>query len=441
VTTYNVSASTGLLGAGITQTITNYDAVGNAQNHLGSELTWQGKRLMEVDSAALSTQLSFTYDENGLRQSKVDFNPATQTTVSETSYYYNGSVLIGMEVDRGVLTKRLQFSYDASGNVVSVNYGNVGSNDFAEYYYLRNGQGDIIGLLDSNGNRVVTYTYDTWGRYLSSNGSQSSGVGYYSPFRYRGYVYDVETGWYYLQSRYYDPAIGRFISADALLSTGQGVLGYNMYAYCLNSPVNMEDSGGARPYNVNAKSSDGAGDSGLIAGCSAEDEALLAELSLFEQDLKFEDRFSTIYGDDYIVLAEEVWDTGNTLAVTVTKEYVNVEKIDIALKKFGGLFASFIGGKIFDTGSAFLDFVLGMATDEVIENVFTNLPEGEYVRYSITVIGTFEDRHGKAYYAQTTTYTCGSYSGNDGRMATAGIVVERDSQFLGYYDSFPDLSF
>ncbi len=64
------------------------------------------------------------------------------------------------------------------------------------------------------------------------------------PFRYRGYVYDRETGWYYLQSRYYDPTACRFISADVLLSTGQGVLGHNAYAYCGNNPVHRIDSEG-----------------------------------------------------------------------------------------------------------------------------------------------------------------------------------------------------
>ena len=64
------------------------------------------------------------------------------------------------------------------------------------------------------------------------------------PFRYRGYVYDEETGFYYLQSRYYNPEHGRFISADVYLSTGQGVLGHNAYAYCLNNPVNSCDPAG-----------------------------------------------------------------------------------------------------------------------------------------------------------------------------------------------------
>jgi RHS repeat-associated protein len=141
-----------------------------------------------------------------------------------------------------------RFNYDSSGNIVSLTWRDAQSSVYvwAEYYYLRNEQGDIIGLLDNEGTRIATYTYDTWGNPLTTTLSESK-YGYLSnvsPFRYRGYVYDMETNLYYCQSRYYDPSIGRFISADALMSTGQGVLGYNMYAYCLNNPASMSDPSG-----------------------------------------------------------------------------------------------------------------------------------------------------------------------------------------------------
>ena len=91
---------------------------------------------------------------------------------------------------------------------------------------------------------MVEYTYDTWGKKVTTTGTLAGTLGLFQPFRYRGYVYDWETGFYYLQSRYYDPTTGRFISADVLLSTGQGVLGHNCYAYCLDNPVNYEDPAG-----------------------------------------------------------------------------------------------------------------------------------------------------------------------------------------------------
>ena len=111
---------------------------------------------------------------------------------------------------------------------------------------IRNGQGDIMGLIDSSGRTVIEYRYDTWGKDCSYQPEYQEYLDLQelNPFRYRGYVYDTETGWYYLQSRYYDPEVGRFISADVFLSTGQGVLGYNTYAYCLNNPVNRIDGNG-----------------------------------------------------------------------------------------------------------------------------------------------------------------------------------------------------
>ena len=83
-----------------------------------------------------------------------------------------------------------------------------------------------------------------WGRIIVTTGSLANTVGANQPFRYRGYVYDEETGWYYLQSRYYDPTTCRFISTDVLLSTGQGVIGHNSFAYCLNNPVIRVDVDG-----------------------------------------------------------------------------------------------------------------------------------------------------------------------------------------------------
>ena len=130
------------------------------------------------------------------------------------------------------------FSYDANGDVISVNYNGT------EYFYLRNGQNDVVGLMDANGNRVVEYTYDAWGKLISTTGTLASTLGADNPFRYRGYYYDTETGFYYLMTRYYDPEVCRFISADVYMSTGQGVLGGNMWAYCANNPaIRYDDQG------------------------------------------------------------------------------------------------------------------------------------------------------------------------------------------------------
>ena len=121
---------------------------------------------------------------------------------------------------------------------------NAKSYNGTEYYYLRNGQNDIVGLMDESGVRMVEYIYDAWGKLISTTGTLATTLGADNPFRYRGYYYDTETGLYYLTTRYYDPEVCRFISADVYMSTGQGVLGGNMWAYCLNNPVCRYDTSG-----------------------------------------------------------------------------------------------------------------------------------------------------------------------------------------------------
>ena len=138
----------------------------------------------------------------------------------------------------------LHFTYDASGTPLTVTHNGT------VYYYVTNLQGDIIAILDSAGSTVATYTYDAWGNPLDT---PTEPIATLNPLRYRGYVYDTETGLYYLQSRYYDPAIGRFINADGLVSTGQGILGNNMYAYCGNNPVNRVDPTGYCYYNADGE--------------------------------------------------------------------------------------------------------------------------------------------------------------------------------------------
>ena len=207
--------------------------MGNPTSYLGSSLTWEGKQLKTVGST------SYAYDESGLR---------TQKTVSgtTTNYYYNGSVLISLVQGSNTLL----FSYDAQGRVAAVNFNGT------YYYYIRNGQGDVIKLIDNSGTAQVTYSYDTWGKQISCGGTLASTLGKLNPFRYRGYVYDEETGWYYLQSRYYNPTVGRFLSADVMLSTGQGVLGHNTYAYCLNNPGNYSDPSGMCSFFLGIKYKD-----------------------------------------------------------------------------------------------------------------------------------------------------------------------------------------
>ena len=118
------------------------------------------------------------------------------------------------------------------------------------YLYEKNIQGDVVAVYEYDGDLVVRYAYNAWGAVseteYGSEYDESSFAVECNPFRYRGYYYDTETDFYYLNSRYYDPAVGRFLNADGVdfLGTDEGLLSYNLFAYCLNDPVNRTDDSG-----------------------------------------------------------------------------------------------------------------------------------------------------------------------------------------------------
>ena len=169
----------------------------------------------------------FTYDANGMRTGR------TNGTVTY-SYLYNGSQLTQMTRDGMVM----RFSYGTDGRPLVISYNDT------PYYYITNLQGDVIAIMDSYGTTVVKYTYDAWGHVTITKDVSYINLGEINPLRYRGYVYDQETGLYYLQSRYYNPTWGRFINADNYTSTGQGLTGNNMFVYCGNNPINVVDPTG-----------------------------------------------------------------------------------------------------------------------------------------------------------------------------------------------------
>ena len=206
-----------------------YDEIGNpASYNNGSayNFAWEnGRELSIVYHNGIVTR--YEYGADGLR---------TQKTYGDTTYnyYYADGQLIRQTWG----THYIDFLYDETGSVYSI------INDGTQYYFVKNLQGDVVQIRSIYGTVVVEYTYDAWGNVLSITGMYADTLGVNNPIRYRGYYQDFETGFYYLQSRYYDPAVRRFINADGYMSTGQGMLGNNMYAYCLNNPVNNVDSSG-----------------------------------------------------------------------------------------------------------------------------------------------------------------------------------------------------
>ena len=139
----------------------------------------------------------------------------------------------------------IYYTYDDKGAIMGMIYGGQ------DYIFSKNLQGDVIGIYNSSRQLVAKYTYNAYGEItaitnasgvdVSNNATHIANI---NPFRYRGYYYDTETGFYYLQSRYYDPVVGRFLNADAFVATGQGILGNNMFAYCGNTPISNYDPNG-----------------------------------------------------------------------------------------------------------------------------------------------------------------------------------------------------
>ena len=215
------------------QTVT-YDEIGNITFLRDMWFAWtDGRRLREIisdDGLAYST---FTYNADGLRV-KNSFLDIEEDQLFDYYYEYNGNLL----VRQSWLDNVMWFLYDESGSPVGFILNDT------EYYYIKNLQGDITAITDANGTILAKYTYDVWGKPLSitdGNGNDVSAnknhIAYINPLRYRGYYYDSEMGVYYLLTRYYDPVTRRFINADGYVSTGQDIIGYNMFIYCGNNPI------------------------------------------------------------------------------------------------------------------------------------------------------------------------------------------------------------
>ena len=224
-------------GTGIT-----YGALGNPLNWRdGMSFTWENdRRLVSVTRNGSSAY--YTYDAGGVRRTK---------TVGNTSltYEYTDGKLVSQTDGTNVWW----FYYDADGTRLAMEYNGE------MYYYVYNIVGDVKGMYDSEGNIVAEYGYSGYGEhgYILNGAGQSvkddpTHIANINPFRFKGYYFDAETEFYYLNTRYYDPYVCRFINADAFVYTGQGIIGNNMFAYCLNNPVNYEDSDGEMAAAVGA---------------------------------------------------------------------------------------------------------------------------------------------------------------------------------------------
>ena len=154
----------------------------------------------------------------------------TDSNGTRHNYTWDGTTLVRDYYGSTIL----DFSYDANGQPYAMYYNST------PYFYILNLQGDVIRMVDGNGNTVASYEYDPYGRVISATGTLAD----INPLRYRGYYYDQETQLYHLWSRYYDPQTGRYLNHDTVFDYDVGIVGRNLFAYCGNSPIFRIDISG-----------------------------------------------------------------------------------------------------------------------------------------------------------------------------------------------------
>lgn len=229
------------------QSVGNY-SLGNPRLYRGKTLSWKNvHRLATYVDLSNNLSISYNYNYSGFRTSKT-INGVT------TKFGVNEDKIISQQVGNDI-SSRITFYYGIDG-VTGFKYNNN------LYYYQKNIFGDIIGIYDDHAELIAKYVYDAWGNHkiyalinnefvdvtehiITTSTPMNEKVALVNPFRYRSYYFDTETGLYYLQSRYYDPQVGRFISMDQVEYLDPKVVnGLNLYAYCLNNPVMTSDPDG-----------------------------------------------------------------------------------------------------------------------------------------------------------------------------------------------------
>ena len=216
-----------------------YDEIGNPLTYRdGMSMTWKnGRQLATLTNS--DTSISYGYDSGSVRTTK------TVNGVKYTYAYLNGQLMYETRGDA-----KFYYSYDANGILYNVRYTLTDGGTEYSYYYTHNSRGDIIGIYNGAGELKAHYEYDAWGNVISitdNNGNAITNpnhIGNLNPFRYRGYYYDTESGFYYLMSRYYDPVTHRFINADGYFQSGGSILDANTFAYCRNNPIMNSDCTG-----------------------------------------------------------------------------------------------------------------------------------------------------------------------------------------------------
>ena len=296
-------------------TTITYDTIGNPFSYRdGITMTWKnGRRLATFTKGDVSA--SFDYDADGLRTTKT-------VGTSRVDYYRAGGLLLGEVHTDGDESYTINYMYDESGRMLGFRL------DGEEYYYVRDYAGDVTGLINARGELIGSYLYDPWGvlletylntfeeetaEWTDADRAEYMRVLNLNPIRYKSYYYDTETGFYYLQSRYYDPITTRFINADGLISTGTGVLGYNMFVYCNNNPIMYFDFNGNCPGTVEH-----------IRACFVGREVCEKKHTAKELNMLLRDGWTYSWGIDFSLSALDYGFSGS-ISVVFTKDEIGLQ--------------------------------------------------------------------------------------------------------------------
>ncbi len=234
-----------------------YDEMGNPLNYVKQDiidssadngiLTWNGRQLESVTIDGITHK--YIYDSEGLRTRTERYDSETNAFEGAVNYIWRDGKLSAYSNENpdGVVEQNIKMLFDDTGETIGYTHYNLEENQQTTFYFGKNVFGDIVTVYDDNGEALVTYNYDAWGCVTAkAHGETVEEILaaivalMFTPITYRGYNYDVSTGLYYLQSRYYNPAYGRFLNADTtdILETTKGTIhGANLFAYCNNNPV------------------------------------------------------------------------------------------------------------------------------------------------------------------------------------------------------------
>ncbi len=234
-----------------------YDEIGNPLNYVKQDvidgsgdtgtLTWNGRQLESVTIDG--STIKYSYDSDGFRTKAETFDSETGEFDGAMYYLWRDGKLAGYSnVDSdGETLQTIKMLFDNTGESIGYTYYDTNENEQTTFYFGKNAFGDIVTVYDDEGDALLTYTYDAWGAVSAkAHGTTAAAIigaivaVLFTPITYRGYNYDMATGLYYLQSRYYNPAYGRFLNADTtdVLETTKGTIhGANLFAYCNNNPV------------------------------------------------------------------------------------------------------------------------------------------------------------------------------------------------------------